>query len=180
MIATPQNSLAMIVDVQERLLPHIYENQKLQKNIDILIQGLKILEVPFLLNEQYPKGLGKTVQSISSKLPENTPFEKQTFSCCANPATKEQLLKIKKNIVIVFGIETHVCVMQTCLDLLTHNFSPMVVTNCCGSRSLNDHEIATRRMVQAGIVPTTYESILFELCKGSENVAFKQISQLVK
>lgn len=180
MTVTPSNSLVMVVDVQERLIPHIQNYKTLVKNMQILIEGLKLFELPFVLNEQYPKGLGSTISEIKSKL-ENIPtMEKTTFSCCGSTTTKQSILKGKKSIAIVFGIETHVCVMQTCLDLVANNILPILVVDCCGSRKSQDQEIAIMRMIQAGVIPTTYEALLFEICKQSDNPIFKEISKLVK
>ncbi len=179
MIITPQNSIALMVDIQEKLLPHIHESKELVKNCHTLIEGLKLFEVPIIANEQYPKGLGKTDQTLAEKLEDVEFYEKESFSCCACKDTKAQLLKSKKNVAIVFGIETHICVMQTCLDLLTKNISPVVVVDCCGSRKPLDKEVALQRMVKAGVVPTTYEALLFELCKDSQNAKFKELNALV-
>lgn len=180
MIISPLNSLVMLVDIQEKLTPHIHENETLIKNTQTLVDGLKLFEIPFIVNEQYPKGLGNTIPQLKTKLENIKTMEKTTFSCCGQDTTREKILKSKKNIAIVFGIETHICVMQTCLDLLAHNISPILVVDCCGSRKLYDHEIAITRMVQAGVIPITYEALLFELCKSSQAPFFKEITKLVK
>ncbi len=180
MIITPQNSLAIVVDIQEKLLPHIHENAQIIKNAQILIEGLKLFDIPFILNEQYPKGLGNTAKELREKLQDEEVFEKTSFSCCANEQTRAKIINSKKNTAIVFGIETHICVLQTCLDLIANNISPILVTDCCGSRKPHDKEIAIQRLNQAGVIPTTYESLLFELCQGSQNPLFKEISNLVK
>lgn len=178
MIITVENSMALVVDIQERLAPHIEGGEQIVKNIDILLEGLKVFDLPTILHEQYPKGLGKTLPIIKDKL-ECEANEKLTFSCCKSEETKQAILKSKRNIAIVFGMETHICVMQTCLDLLANNFTPVLVVDCCGSRKKLDHDVAVSRMVQAGIVPTTYEALLFELCKSSANPLFKSIRKLV-
>lgn len=178
MIVTPENSIVLVVDIQEKLAPHIQGNEKLIKNINILLEGLKIFNLPTILNEQYPKGLGKTVSSISQQL-ECEANEKLTFSCCKTENIKQTILKSKKNIAIVFGMETHICVAQTCLDLLANNIVPVLVVDCCGSRKSIDHEVAISRLIQAGVIPTTYEALLFELCKCSDNPLFKSIRKLV-
>lgn len=180
MLISPCHTIGMIVDIQEKLLPHIRNHEKLIQNITILLKGLNILEIPYILNEQYPKGLGSTVKEVAEHLEDINPFEKTSFSCCGNEATHQHLLKAKKSSAIVFGIETHVCVMQTCLDLLANNIAPIIVTDCVGSRKQKDHEVAMMRLVQAGVIPATYESLLFELCKDAQNQAFKEISKLVK
>jgi nicotinamidase-related amidase len=176
---TRQNTQALIIDIQEKLFPHIYENDSLLKNILKLIEGIKILRLPYLYNEQYPKGLGKTLPQIQSLLTKK-PHEKITFSCAKNTQTLQELKKNDKNIIILFGIEAHVCVLQTALDLKKLGFFPVLVTDCIGSRKQEDKEIAIQRMIQEGIIPTTLESLLFELCQSARDESFKQISKLVK
>ncbi len=178
MILTPENSIVLILDIQEKLTPHIHNHEQIIKNTNILLEGLKAFNMPTILNEQYPKGLGKTLECIKEKV-DCEANEKLSFSCCKSDETQKAILKSKKNIAIVFGMETHICVLQTCLDLLANNFVPVLVVDCCGSRKNLDHEIAISRMIQAGVVPTTYEALLFELCKSSDNPAFKQVRKLV-
>ncbi len=178
MIITPENSIALIIDIQEKLVPHIHENKQIIKNINILLEGLKVFNMPVILNEQYPKGLGKTLKCVQEKV-NSEANEKLTFSCCKSEKTQQAILKSKKNTAIVFGMETHICVLQTCLDLLTNNFAPVLVVDCCGSRKKIDHDVAISRLIQAGVVPITYEALLFELCKSSDNPLFKQVRKLV-
>lgn len=180
MLIQAEKTFAMIVDIQEKLLPHIENNQELIKNTSILIKGLKLLNIPMILNEQYPKGLGETVKEIAQLVPDLKPFVKTTFSCCANAETKQEIESLHKNNAIVFGTESHVCVMQTCLDLLANDIRPILITDCMGSRKEKDHKIALTRLVELGATVATYESILFELCRSSKNPNFKQISALVK
>lgn len=175
-----ENSLVMMVDIQEKLFPHIHNHEELLKNMNILVDGLKLFNLPFIVNEQYPKGLGSTLKELQDKVSEFTAQEKLTFSCCKQDLTKQKLLKSKKNTAIVFGIETHICVMQTCLDLLANNISPVLVVDCCGSRKQKDHDIAIMRMTQAGVIPITYEALLFEICQASGSSLFKSISNLIK
>ncbi len=172
--------LFCLVDVQERLYPFMENKEEIEKNLLILIKGLQLHEVPFIVNEQYKKGLGETLLSLR-KLVDNYPhFEKTTFSCCGNEETLEAIKNSSKKIVIVAGIETHVCVMQTCLDLLESGFQPVIVTDCVSSRKATDKDMAIQRLIQAGVIPTTYESLLFELTSSSKHPQFKDISSLVK
>lgn len=180
MLIQSLHTFGMVVDIQEKLLHHINNHEELLKNTLVLIEGLKILEVPMVLNEQYPKGLGRTIPQILKYFEEIEPLEKVTFSCCGNAKTREHISKLKKSSAIVFGIESHVCVMQTCLDLLSNNITPIIVVDCMGSRKQKDHDIAIMRLVQLGAVPATYESLLFELCQTSLHPKFKEISALVK
>ena len=176
----PNQTQALVVDIQDRLFPHINNNEQLLQNSITLIKGLKLLKIPFILNEQYPKGLGHTIKPIKELLKEEIAYEKVTFSCCQTDATMHAIKNKNKKFIIVFGVEAHVCVLQSVLDLLEAGFAPVLVTNCIGSRDSNDKRVAIDRMTQAGAIPTTYESLLFELCASAKNSSFKEISKLVK
>lgn len=177
-----ENCQAMIIDVQEKLSPHIYRYNDILKKTLILIQGLQVLDIPILLNEQYPEGLGRTVPEIMAVLDatKSKTIEKVTFSACDNDETWNYLAQQNRISVLVFGVEAHVCVMQTVLDLLDNGMQPVVIADAIGSRSAYDRRQAIRRMRRAGAVITTTEAILFELCRSSKDPAFKAISQLVK
>lgn len=175
-----EDSLFCLVDVQERLFPHVTNNEEIEKKLITLIKGLKVLEVPFIVNEQYKKGIGETIPSLKELVSEYPHFEKTTFSCCKNEPTMEAIKSTGKKNVIVAGIETHVCVLQTCIDLLEAGLQPILVTDCVTSRKQNDTDVAIQRLIQAGVIPTTYESILFELTLNAKNPVFKEISKLVK
>ncbi|MGM0520379.1 MAG: hydrolase [Campylobacterota bacterium] len=174
------DTIFCLVDVQEKLYPHVLNSKEVETNLLTLIQGLKRLEVPFVVNEQYKKGLGETVPSIEKLVCDYPHFEKTTFSCCKNEPTMSAIKELNKKNVIVAGIETHVCVLQTCMDLLEAGLQPILVTDCVTSRKQKDTDMAIKRMIQLGVIPTTYESILFELTLNAKNPAFKEISKLVK
>lgn len=173
-------TIVLVVDVQEKLFGHIYNHEGLLKNMTILLKGLKELHLPFIINEQYKKGLGATIPEVEAIVKDDAHFEKVSFSCLQNAPTSEAILTCKKKYAIVMGVETHVCVLQTCLDLLEKGMVPIVITDCVGSRKLGDHEVALQRLTQSGAILATYESILFELCVSAKEPAFKAISQLVK
>ncbi|MGC9472515.1 MAG: hydrolase [Bacteroidales bacterium] len=177
---TREHSLGLIVDIQERLLPHIHRNETLERNTILLIRGLQILKVPLAVSEQYPKGLGSTIEPVKKLLEKEEFIEKTAFSCCDEPRFAEKLNLLSKRFVIIAGIEAHVCVLQTALDLLANGYQPVVVTNCVGSRKEEDRDTALRRMVQEKVLLTTSESILLELARISGTDAFRAISQLVK
>ncbi len=175
-----ENCAFVQVDVQERLFPFIANNEELEKNLVRLVKGLKTHKIPMLINEQYKKGLGETIDSLKDLVEEYPHFEKTTFSCCGQEEGLEKLKSLNKKYVILAGIETHVCVLQTALDLLEVGLVPVLVVDCVGSRKDLDKEIAIKRMLQAGVVLTTYESLLFELTQSSKHENFKEISKLVK
>lgn len=175
------NTCAVQIDIQEKLFPVMHESEELLERCQILIQGLNTLQVPIIVTEQYPKGLGKTLNSISEfHLPNVTPIEKITFSCGGSNAFVSKLNWINKDIVIVFGIEAHVCVLQTVLDLVELGKTPVVISDCIRSRKPEDKDIAMQRMIHSGAVISTSESILLELCKQAGTDNFKTISKLIR
>lgn len=176
----PHHAMGLVIDIQERLFPHIDDNDGLAQRCSILIQGLKLLGIPLVVTEQYVRGLGSTIAPISEALGTYTALEKMSFSCCADSTVQGVLMGSSKHTVIICGIEAHVCVMQTVLDLRAQGNTVVVVEDCIGSRKPNDKRVALERMQCAGAVLATYESILFELCGVSGTDTFKAISRLVK
>ncbi len=177
---TKNNSIGVVIDMQSRLYPYIHEHEQLTKNSAILIEGLKEIGIPLVVTQQYTKGLGETIDPLREVLGAYEHIEKMAFSCCDEPAFNEELAVIAKKFVIITGIETHVCVMQTVVDLIASGYAPVVVEDCVSSRRLNDKHMAIARMRQEGAVITTYESMLFELLRHSGTDEFRAISKLVK
>jgi nicotinamidase-related amidase len=175
-----EETAAVVVDIQERLLPHISEGDTILKNCLKLIEGLKILSVPVIVTQQYTRGLGTTVLPIVQMFPDFRPVEKLTFSCCGEPEFEKEMTLLGKQNIILCGIESHVCVLQTCLDLLACGRRPVVVSDCISSRRQVDKQVAIERMRQEGAVITTMESLLFELTRAAGNETFKRISGIVK
>ncbi|MEL0621167.1 isochorismatase family protein [Psychrobacter proteolyticus] len=177
-----ENTQAMIVDVQERLTPHIYDHENIVKKTVTLIKGLQALNIPIMLNEQYKKGLGDTLPEIREILEGDNgkSFEKVTFSACDNNDSWHHLAQQNRSTVLLFGAEAHVCIMQTALDLLDNGMQPVIIGDAVGSRFPYDKKQAIRRIRRAGGVISTVESILFELCRSSEDPAFKTIINLIK
>lgn len=171
---------AVVVDIQERLLPHIHQWEQTLQNCLKLIEGLQVLSIPMVVTQQYTRGLGPTDPSIVNKIRGFSHIEKITFSCCGEPVFKEKLTSLSKKKIIICGIESHVCVLQTCIDLLEAGYVPVVVEDCVSSRKLSDKVTAIERMRQEGARITTLESLLFELtgCAGTE--IFKSISKIIK
>ena len=171
---------AVVIDVQEKLFPLIHEYDQLAKNMSILIQGLKILGIPLLVTQQYTKGLGETVTAIKEAVGDYRHIEKMAFSCCGDEGFMSELRKLNKKNVILMGIESHVCVLQTALDLIAENFQPVLIEDCVSSRKPNDKRVAVKRIKQAGAIVSTYESVLFELTEVSGTDLFKSIVKLIK
>ncbi len=173
-----RDSKLLIVDVQEKLLPHIPVSEKLIDNCRRLIQAAAVFEVPVSATEQYPKGLGPTVPELVELLGDIP--EKLRFSCAEvlnwGPAASQAVDRDK---VVVAGIEAHVCVQQTALDLLSQGFRVFVPADAVASRHKLDWKFALRRLADSGAVVTTTESVLFEWCEVAGTAEFKQISKLV-
>lgn len=176
----PEQCQCLVIDVQERLTPHINGHEQIVARIARLVQGMQTLSVPITLNEQYKKGLGETVEPLKGLLADVPTFEKVTFSTADDTPTITHIRQQNRPNILLAGIETHVCLMQTALDLLAADYQPIIVCDAVGSRFQNDHETALKRLSQAGVILTTSESILFELCRSSKASAFKAISALVK
>ncbi|WP_066628421.1 hydrolase [Labilibacter marinus] len=174
------NTVGLVVDIQERLFPHIHEHEQLKKNIEILVEGLKALGVPMLVTEQYKKGLGETIPGVAEKVADCPAFEKTAFSCCDDEPFMHKFEEEGYKTAILFGIEAHICLMQTAIDLKTEGYRPIVIEDCVGSRNPENKRIAINRLLQEGIIVTSYESILFELCRFAGSDTFKAISKLVK
>ena len=185
---TRSSTALLVVDVQERLLPVIDGAAELERRVVAFLQGAAALGLATIVTEQYPKGLGPTVASVAAALGATqtaaqggaAPVEKLSFSCCGEPEVVRRLGAIAPRTVLVVGIEAHVCVLQTCLDLLERRLTPVVVADCVGSRHAYDRDVALARIAQAGGVVTTLESALFELLGVAGTDEFKAISKIVK
>lgn len=175
-----EDTAAVVVDIQERLFPIIYKNDKLTNSLVRLIHGLRVLDIPLIVTQQYTKGLGETIKPVKDALGGFTHIEKQSFSCCGDEAFMDAVKKTGKRNIILMGIESHVCVLQTCLDLIDGGFQPVLIEDCVSSRYKNDKKIAVERMRQAGAIVSTYESILFELTVVSGTEQFKAIAKIIK
>jgi nicotinamidase-related amidase len=175
-----ENTIGLVIDMQEKLLPHMKQSAEVKQNCITLINGLKVLNIPILVTQQYTKGLGPTDDEVNKAIGNFSYIEKSTFSCYRETNFIKVLNKSGKRNVIIMGIESHVCVLQTAMDLLYNNFNPVIVTNAISSRKEEDKKVAVWRMRDIGAIMTTYESILFELCKQAGTEEFKAISKLVK
>lgn len=173
---------ALLIDAQAKLMPHIAEHEAITQKMAILIEALQVLNVPIMLNEQYKKGLGETIAKLYDLLCDDnrTSFEKTSFSVCDNQLSWAHIAKQNRTTVLLFGIETHVCVLQTALDLLDNGFCPVVISDATSSRHEDDKRYALQRMQQAGVMISSTEAILFELLRDAKHTAFKTISGLVK
>lgn len=180
-ILDPSLALLLVVDMQERLMPHINEHAAVVRRATQLIQAAKVLEVPILATEQNPRGLGATIAAIREALPAGTqPMVKETFSCWGDERFREGLQATHREQVIVCGIEAHVCVLQTVLELIRVDYEVFVPADAMGSRNAFDWDVSLTRMQQAGAAVTTSEAAIMELQKRYTAATFKSILEIIK
>lgn len=177
---TRENTVGLVIDIQERLVPVMEEQEDLLRSCKILIEGLQELGIPLIVTQQYTKGLGATVDPIRSVIRDFDLVEKKEFSCCDAEAVRDRLNRLDAKKIIICGIESHVCVLQTAVDLKEAGYVPIVVMDCVSSRSWNSVDLAAERFRHESIMMTSCESILFELTRSSAAPEFKTISNLVK
>lgn len=171
-------SQLLMVDVQERLLPAMSDPVLVLKNGARLLEAARTLAVPVVVSEQYPAGLGRTVPELANLAPANAVHVKMEFSCFANPALHDALSGAGKQTVI-FGIEAHVCVLQTALEMAAaHDVT--IVVDAVGSRLAESKEVALRRLQDAGVRMATTEMVLFEWLRRAGTPEFKTISKLIR
>lgn len=179
-ILNREKTALLIIDVQERIIGVMRKSKRLQENLLKLIRGIKTLNVPIYFTEQYPKGLGPTLSEIKNELVDVEAVQKMSFSCFGAEDLFTLLKEKNLEQVVVCGIESHVCVQQTVLDLLANGFQVDVAADAVSSRNKLDYDTALERMRTHGAEITTTESILFELLKVCGTDEFKAISKLVK
>lgn len=181
LLADVRYSQLLVIDVQTRLAKVMSERDGLMRNCETLIMAAKTLSVPVTVTEQYPKALGNTETALSEALPpQTTPVEKTCFSCCAAQEFDNNFAYGEKSQVILCGIEAHVCVLQTAMDLINNNHQVFIVADAVASRSRDNKNIALNRMQQAGAIITSTESVLFEWLKDAKHEHFKSVSALIR
>jgi len=170
----------LVVDIQERLLPLIDNHQNVVAQAERMIRAAAALDLPITVSEQYPKGLGPTVPAIRAAADGAARAEKTTFSFCADAACRQRITAAARAQVLLVGIETHVCVLQTALDLLEMQMTPYVLADAGGSRRAADHDVALDLLRQAGAIVTTVESAIFRLVHAAGTDLFKRILPIVR
>ena len=175
---TAQHGALLVVDMQEKLLAVMQDREPVTENIVRLVRGAAQMEMPVWATEQYPRGLGPTVPQIAALIPERP--TKMIFHCCSVPRLVEQLYGRHIRHVTVAGVEAHVCVSQTAIELLDLGFRVQVPADAVTSRNQLDWEFALRRLEHAGAVVSTTEAILFEWLETADRPEFKDISAMVK
>ncbi|MBI4777910.1 hydrolase [Candidatus Desantisbacteria bacterium] len=176
-----ENVCLLFIDIQEKFSPVISGMDGVLKNTLILAKAVKILEVPFIVTQQYPAGLGQTLPEVLDILKPEDVVDKTAFSCYGESGFVRKLNELnRRNVIIVCGIETHVCVLQTVFDLLSNDYHVMVASDATSSRHIEDKELALSAMRDAGAVVVSTESILFMLLADSKHPHFREVQALVK
>lgn len=171
----------VVIDMQEAFRASIGDFSVIALRIAKVVRGFQILDVPIIITEQYPKGLGRTAPEIIESLPESFEvIEKTAFSSCGATAFLEKLNEIGAQQIVICGIETHICVNQTAHDLLQQNFEVHLLEDCVASRSNHDKQAALNKMKSSGVVSASVEMSLFELMRNSLHEKFKSIQKLIK
>lgn len=179
-LLTRDDTAFVMIDFQERLMPAISNNDRLESQTVKLVKGMKVLGIPIVVTQQYTKGIGETIPSIAEALGDFQHIEKNSFSCMANEEFAARIKELNKKNIVVCGIEAHICVQQTVLQLMEQGYNVYLVADCVSSRSEEDKLWSITRMGEAGAVITTYESVLYELLRDSKADGFKAISAIVK
>jgi nicotinamidase-related amidase len=174
------NCLLILIDIQTKLWNVMSDKESLSANTQKLLKGLKVLGVPVILTEQNPRGLGPTLPELGSLLDGVSALPKLCFSCREDAGFKQALVEANRRQVLLCGIESHICVYQTALDLLGAGFEVQVVADCVSSRDIRNRDIALSRMQAEGAKLTSSEMAIYELLKTAENPKFKEILQVIK
>lgn len=173
------NSIVLIIDVQEKLVNMLDDNTVSSEAVKVA-KAAGILNIPTIITEQYPKGLGATIPEIKNAVQNAEYIEKTSFSALKEEILQVKLNELNKKQIIIFGIETHICVLQTVIDLLNQGYEVFVVENSCGSRSEKNKECALKRLMHMGAQVVTTEMVIFELLETSKHPKFKEVQAIIK
>lgn len=174
-----EDIIFVFIDLQQSLLDRIVDAKKIEARNIMLIEAAKVLKIPSIVTTQYRKGLGELAQEFANRV-EGQVLDKTSFSCAGDPAFADLLSKHKNRWVAIGGIETHICVTQTALDLMRAGRQVAVVADAVGARGAQDHALGLERMEKSGALPVTAEMLIYELIGRSDRPEFKQILPLVK
>lgn len=180
-LLTQENSVLLIIDIQPRLLAAQPKGEKILKNTKKLATTARLLNIPTIVTEQYPQGLGYTDETLKIELsPDTKIFEKKCFNCLEQSELNEFLNKTNRKQIILAGVETHICIHQTTTALLKAGFNVHIIEDACGSRDKFEHKLGLKRMLNDGATPSSVEIALFELLKGATHPKFKEVQSLIK
>lgn len=176
----PETTALLVIDVQGRLARIVNESEAVTANVRRCIQGAQLLDIPIVLIEQNPQGLGSTIPEVSELLPEHTALAKTTFSCCGSDGILSALQALDRRQLLVCGIEAHVCVYQSVADLLQQGYDVELITDAVSSRTAANRQLGIDKMVSLGAVLTSTEMCLLELTADSAKAQFRQLLPLIK
>jgi nicotinamidase-related amidase len=177
MLIKAENSCLLIIDVQEKLIPAVHQSQQIIDNCVWLLRLATKLHIPILASEQYPRGLGKTVSPIQALIPTDSLIEKVHFSCMADNDCRQRLESIPCQQIIIAGIEAHVCVLQTAIELVDIGKEVFLVADAVSSRNIQDKELGIERMRDVGAHIVSKEMVLFEWIHEAGTPTFKEVSK---
>src|SRR5699024_1380882 len=175
-----EETALVVIDVQGKLAKIMHESNNLLSNIEKIIKGANVLNMPIIWLEQYPKGLGSTDDKLQPHLSQYEPINKMIFSAFESETFQEELKKLGRKNLLVTGIESHICVYQTVRQLLENDYYVEVLADCVSSRTAENSQIGIERMLALGAELTSVEMVLFELIRSAEHPKFKEISQIIK
>ena len=182
-----RSSFLLMIDIQERLMPAIYDREEVVNNSVKLLTAARELAVPVMISEQYPKGIGPTVPDLGALIPEDsTRLEKVEFSCCANPGFGDAFLNLNfnsgtKDTAVLFGVETHICVLGTAIDMLEkYNLNVVIAADACGSRTEKNHVLALDAARSMGCLVVPTETIVYHMLEKAGTPQFKALLPLFK
>lgn len=177
MLLDKEKSCLVVIDIQEKLTPKVVHAKTLVEKTHWLMRLASELDVSMIVCEQYPKGLGATISSLKALFPMHQAVEKLSFSACRDALFQQELQKINRKQIILVGIETHVCILQTALDLQAAGYHVFVVLDAVSARHLNDHQVAIDRMKQNGVYIVTAEMVFYEWMSHAGTPMFKALNQ---
>ncbi len=182
LLCDAENSILLVIDIQQRLASAMSDKvlQEMTRHTGWLLQAADTLGIPVVRTEQYPKGLGETLPEIKQHIWQDTRLEKSAFSCCGADGFQQTLSQLDRKQVILTGMESHVCVLQTAMELTMAGYEVFVVNDAVCSRQKRHHKNALQRMGQAGIVISNTESVMFEWLRDASHPKFKEISKLLR
>ena len=179
-LLSADSTVALMVDFQEKIVPAMCDANDLIVRSQRLISGLDILSIPIIFTRQYPKGLGDTIEVLQKHASNVETYDKTSFSCLGTPIIRDRLVDVHFQNVILAGIETHICILQTAIELMDVGKKVYLVVDAVSSRTSLDSKISIQRLIQLGAIPTTSEAVLFELMRDAHMPEFKKISAIVK
>ena len=180
MLIAAEDSALLVVDIQERLLPAVQAPDAVLRNAAILMRAAGRLDVPVVISEQYPAGLGHTVDALRILAPSASTVAKLDFSCCGEPAFTAHIEALKRRHIVILGLEAHVCVMQTALDLCRSGVAVFAVADAMSSRDPRNHELTVERLCAGGVTVVSTEMVVFEWMRRAGTDLFRDLLESIK